>query len=276
MSVDVESWVHRMVFNIPLSEQTKELDGGHVLRSTRIILELFKKYRAKATFFVLGTVAEWYPELIEEMKLEGHEIGIHGYTHKLLYDHTEESFDEEIKKTVLILKNLGVKPLGFRAPAFTKADFLYDVLNKNEIKYDSSVFPIKTPLYDGTSYDSRPFIIDRDIIEIPLSVFKISGLRIPVGGFYLRLFGSRMNCLLFKEIEKRNGIAVMYFHPWEILDIPHDIYLKKDKRIKLPFLKKKFAYYKIPMLKQVEYLLGKINFTNFERARKYINETLLG
>ncbi len=59
MSVDVESWVHRQVFKIPLSEQTKELDGGHVLRSTKIILELFKKYRTKATFFVLGTVVEW-------------------------------------------------------------------------------------------------------------------------------------------------------------------------------------------------------------------------
>ena len=68
MSVDIESRVHRTVFNVPLSEQTKELDGGHVIRSTRIILELFKKYRAKATFFVLGTVAEWYTEPIEEMK----------------------------------------------------------------------------------------------------------------------------------------------------------------------------------------------------------------
>ena len=160
MSVDIESWVHRTVFNVPISEQTKELDEGHVFRSTKIILELFRKYRSKATFFVLGTVAEWYPELIEEMKNDGHEIAIHGYTHKCLSDHTKESFDEEIKKTVIILQNLGVKPLGFRAPVFTKADFLYKVLNKNEIKYDSSVFPIKTPLYDGTSYDSRPFIME--------------------------------------------------------------------------------------------------------------------
>jgi len=276
MSVDIESWVHRPIFNIPLSEQTKELDGGHVLRATKIILELFKKHHTKATFFVLGTVAEWYPELIEEMKHEGHEIGIHGYTHKLLNDHTEKSFDEEIRKTVLILKNLGVKPLGFRAPAFTKADFLYEVLNKNEIKYDSSVFPIKTPLYDGTSYDSRPFIIDRGIVEIPLSVLKISGLRIPVGGFYLRLFGSRINYILLRKIEKRYGIAVIYFHPWEILDIPKKIFINNDERINLPFVKKKFAYYKIPMLKQLEYLLKKINFTNFNEAISYINEKLLG
>lgn len=116
MSVDVESWVHRPVFNVPLSNQTKELDGGHVSRSTKIILELFKKHGTKATFFVLGTVAEWYPELIQDIKNAGHEIGIHGYTHTRLTNHTRESFEEEIKKTLSILKSMGVGPHGYRAP----------------------------------------------------------------------------------------------------------------------------------------------------------------
>ena len=276
MSVDVESWVHRQVFNIPISEQTKELDGGHVYRSTRIILELFRKHRTKATFFVLGTVAEWYPELIEEIKSDDHEIGIHGYTHKRLCDQTKESFDGEIKKTISILNGLGVEPQGYRAPAFTRADFLYEVLETNGIRYDSSVFPIKTPLYDGTSFSCSPFIIDHGIIEIPCSVLKISKLRIPVGGFYLRLFGSRINYILFKEIERKNGIALMYFHPWEILEIPKEIHIKGGRREDLSLLKKKFTYFRIPMLKKLEYLLKKIEFTNFQGADNYINETLLG
>lgn len=274
MSVDVESWVHRQVFNIPLSMQTKELDSGHVLQSTRIILELFKKYHTKATFFVLGTVAEWYPELIENIKTDGHEIGIHGYTHKRICNHTRESFDEEIKKTLSILHNLGVRPRGYRSPAFSTADFLYEVLDQNGITYDSSIFPIKTPLYDGTSYDCHPFLIDRGIVEIPCSVFKFASMRIPVGGFYLRLLGGGMNYVLLKKIEKRYGIAVMYFHPWELLEIPYDIYLENDNKIRLSFLKRQFAYYKIPMLNAVEYLMGKINFTNFEGAMDYINGTL--
>lgn len=275
MSVDVESWVHRQVFNIPLSRQTKDLDGGHVLKATRIILELFKRHRAKATFFVLGTVAEWYPELIEEMKNDGHEIGIHGYTHKRLCDHTRESFEIEIKKTILILSRMGVKPAGYRAPAFSTADFLYEVLSENGIAYDSSIIPIRTPLYDGTSYDCDPFIIDRGIIEIPCSVLKISKLRIPAGGFYLRLLGCRMNYVLLNKIEKKHGISVMYFHPWEILDLPNHKYLGKELGIKLSFPKKIFAYYGIPMMKELEYLLKKIDFTNFEVARRYIDEKIL-
>lgn len=274
MSVDLESWVHRPVFNLPVSEQTKELDGGHVLKSTKLVLELFRKHHTKATFFILGTVAEWYPELIEEIKNEGHEIGIHGYTHKSLYEHNKTSFDEEIRKTILILKKYGVKPYGYRSPCFSRADFLWEVLNENGITYDSSIFPIKTPLYDGTSYDCRPFIIGEGIIEIPCSVLKISKLRMPVGGFYLRLFGGRINKILLKEIEKRNGIAVMYFHPWEVLDIPENIDIEKGKRVRLSFIKKKFAYYKIPMLNKLEYLLRKINFTNFKGAIGHIKETL--
>ena len=80
--------------------------------------------------------------------------------------------------------------------------------------------------------------------------------------------------MLFKKIEKRNGIAVMYLHPWELLDIPMDIHMDKGRKIKLPFLKKQFAYYKIPMLKQFEYLLRRIEFSSFEGAREYINELM--
>ena len=274
MSVDIESWIQRPVFNIPLSEQTKELDGGHVLKSTRMILELFKKNRTKATFFVLGTVAEWYPELIEEIKNDGHEIGIHGYTHKRLCDHTRESFDEEIKKTISILNEFGVNPRGYRAPAFSSAEFLYEILSENGIEYDSSIIPVRTPLYDGTSYDCYPFIIDRGIIEIPCSVWKMSKFRIPVGGFYLRLFGGRANHFLLRKIEKRYGISVMYFHPWELLGLHGNIWLENYNRAKLPFLKKQFACYKIPMVKELEYLLTKIDFTNFEGAMSYIDEIL--
>ncbi len=275
MSVDIESWVQRPIFNVPISEQTKELDGGHVLRSTRVILELFKKYRTKATFFVLGTVAEWYPELIEEIIKDGHEVGIHGYTHKRLCDHTRESFDEEIKKTISILNEFGVNPKGYRAPAFSSSEFLYEVLSENGIKYDSSIIPVKTPLYDGTSYDCHPFVIDRGIVEIPCSVWKMSKLRVPVGGFYLRLFGARANHFLLRKIEERYGISVMYFHPWELLGLHDNVRLENDNIAKLPFLKKQFSGYKIPMVKELEYLLTKIDFTYFEGAWSDINKILM-
>lgn len=267
MSVDIESWVHRAIFNIPQEEQTKELDGEHVVKATHIILDLFRNYNTKATFFTLGIIAEWYPELIEQIRNEGHEIAVHGYTHKLLYDHNKESFDDEIKKSLLVFKRLGIIPRGYRAPCFSSADFLTEVLCQNEIVYDSSIFPIRTPLYDGTAYDGRPFISEEGITRIPCSVLKISKIRLPAGGFYLRLFGARWNYYMLREIEKRNGIAVVYFHPWELLDVQS--VMERSGKIsmkELPFLKKKYAHYKIPMVDKLEYLMKKMQFTNFESS----------
>jgi peptidoglycan-N-acetylglucosamine deacetylase len=274
MSVDLESWVHRKVYQIPLSQQTKELDGGHVLDATRIILRLFKKYNVRATFFTLGVIVEWYPELIQEIVRDGHEIGIHGYTHQLLYEHSEKTFDLEINKTVTILKKYKIRANGYRATAFTKADFMYRVLKKYNIVYDSSVFPIKTPLYDGTEYDSAPFIIENGIIEIPCSVLNVLKLRIPVGGFYLRLFGAWFNNLILKKIERNNDIGVIYLHPWEILKIPQKNKDKMNNFEYLNLLKRVFAFYKIPMTRKLEFLLIKNNFVSFQDGLELVKQKI--
>ena len=83
-----------------------------------------------------------------------------------------------------------------------------------------------------------------------------------------------MNNIIFKKIEKKNGIAVMYFHPWEILDIPNKGVILRNMERKLSFLKEKYAFYKIPMVKELEFLLKNLEFTNFETAKQYVAETL--
>lgn len=128
MTVDLESWVHRPIFKIPDREQTKKRDNGHLVEATRKILRIFREYGTHATFFVLGVVAEWYPELIEQIYSEGHEIAVHGYSHLPLINHTRESFEYELSKSIEILKSLSETPIGYRAPIFTLSDFLFDVL----------------------------------------------------------------------------------------------------------------------------------------------------
>ena len=88
----------------------------------------------------------------------------------------------------------------------------------------------------------------------------------------MRLLGGRVNCMLLKKIDKRYGIAVMYFHPWEMLEIPDNRFLDQDNKVIMPFLKKQFSCYKIPMLKELEYLLENLDFTSFKEARSSIEE----
>jgi polysaccharide deacetylase family protein (PEP-CTERM system associated) len=267
MSIDLESWLHRPIFQVPLERQTRLEDAGFIPRAVELLLDELATAKAKATFFCLGSVAEWYPETMEEIAAEGHELAVHGYTHRPLHEHTRASFEDEVKRAVDLLAGCGERPVGFRAPTFTRAPFLYEVLEEQGFKYDSSIMPIRTPLYNWSMYNSSaPFWISPRILEVPLSVHKVPLLpRVPVGGIYFRLLGGLVDCELLKRVERAQGIAVFYVHPWEILDGPH---------VALPLHKRVLAYHRIPSLRAFERVLRSFQWTDFRDSLDLIVERL--
>jgi len=256
MSIDLESWLHRPIFEIPPERQTKVEDGGFIPRSVDLLLEELDRFNAKATFFCLGSVAEWYPEAIRAIAAEGHELAVHGRTHRPLHEHTRASFEGEVRRTVSILTQCGERPIGFRAPTFSRAPFMYEVLENNAFRYDSSILPIRTPLYDWSMYNgSDPFWVTSGILEIPLSIHKVPLLgRLPVGGTYFRLLGGFVDTLLLKRVERTYVVAVFYVHPWELLPNPH---------VPLPLAKTILAYYRIPAMRAFERVLSSFEWTDF-------------
>lgn len=97
-------------------------DDGPDPKSTIQILEILKKYDAKATFFMLGSRVEYYPDAAKAVKLEGHEIGNHSWNHPDLSKMPIANALEEINRTRdIIQKVTGEKPTVFRPPygAFT-------------------------------------------------------------------------------------------------------------------------------------------------------------
>jgi polysaccharide deacetylase family protein (PEP-CTERM system associated) len=266
MSIDLESWVHRPIFRLPIERQTKLLDADFIPAAVEILLERLDRFKAKATFFCLGTVAEWYPDVIRGIVSEGHELAVHGYTHRFLHEHTRHSFEDEIKRTQDILARFAEEPTGFRASTCTYAPFLYEVLEDYGFRYDSSILPIKTPLYDWSMYEnSTPFWVTPGILEIPLSIYKLAGIRIPVGGLYLRLLGAGANVRLLRRIESRFGIAVFYIHPWELLSNP---------RVPVSLPKRVFAHYRIPALEAFEKVLQSFAWKDFRDALEIIGQEL--
>jgi polysaccharide deacetylase family protein (PEP-CTERM system associated) len=255
MSVDLESWVHRPIFDIPVDRQTQSADGGFIPAAADRLLETFAKHGAKATFFSLGSVAEWYPDVMRDIIAEGHELAVHGYTHTPIHRHTRDSFADEIKKTLDVLTAFTNRPIGFRASNCTHAPFLFEVLEENHFEYDSSVFPIRTPLYDWSMYpDSAPFWVTPKILEIPLSIYRIARIRIPVGGFYLRLLGGRVDVELLRRIQERVGVGTFYIHPWEILPNQR-VPARRPKRI--------LAGYGIPAVKAFEQVVRSYRWRTF-------------
>jgi len=228
------------------------------------LLELLDKHNTKATFFVLGAVAEKYPQLIEEIYKKGHEIASHAYSHTTLYELGREGFEEEIKKSINILGKY--KPIGFRAPSFSinnSTKWAFEILEKYGFKYDSSIFPIKTMLYgvpDAPLYIYKPSNDDISkhdpngkIIEVPLTVFRFLGKNVPIaGGFYLRVFPLWFLRFGIRKVNKEQS-AIIYIHPWET----HS----QTIRLKIPLFPRFITYYGINYaLEKFEVLLKEFKF----------------
>lgn len=224
LCVDLEHWWCSEFLNGYLPDDPED----QVVASTLPILDLLDEYDTKATFFILGIVAEEHPDLVRTIYEKGHEIASHAYSHKRLHHLSDGEVRDEVEKSVNLLEAItGEKPLGFRAPSFSldnSTKQALEVLVEFGFEYDASVFPVKTSLYGeprAPRYPYRPSFADLTltddnggIIEFPMSVLKL-GVNIPVaGGFYFRALPLWFIKLAFKWINRTNP-AIFYIHPWE-------------------------------------------------------------
>lgn len=258
MSVDLEDYYCDLPFSNWSNYQER------VVNNTQRILKLFKKHNVKATFFTLGYIAEKFPDLIHEIVEQGHEIGSHSYSHLDLRKNSKEVIIEDIKKSIKILKDVsGQEILGFRAPFFSideKSFWVFDLLEELFI-YDSSIFPVKTPLYGipnapRTIYKptvENPISDNKngDLIEIPLAThkFPLYG-NVPIaGGFYLRFLPY---FYIKYGIKSNQHPVMMYIHP-------------KDIDPQMPKIKDYNWYYYYNLKKsyeKFEHLLRDFNFSS--------------
>jgi peptidoglycan-N-acetylglucosamine deacetylase len=266
LCVDLEPWYSAEIVKKYLPENYHTEDD-QVIESTSLILKLLDKFNAKATFAVLGIVAEKYPELIKDIHKKGHEIASHAYSHKTLYELGEIEFEKEIIKSINLIESIiGVKPTGFRAPSFSLNNstiWALNILVKYHFKYDASVFPIKTNLYGVPNAPSRiykPSLIDiakedlsGNIVEFPMPCLKL-GINFPVtGGFYLRSLPLAYQKYAIKIINRTRPV-ILYIHPWEVNP-------QVPKLKNMPLFPRLITYYGInSSLNKIELLLKSFQF----------------
>jgi polysaccharide deacetylase family protein (PEP-CTERM system associated) len=217
---------------------------------------------------VVGELAEKHPEIIEDIKENGHEIAFHGYHHEPLWNLDADTLRTEIQRFNSLI---GEKCSGFRAPSFSlsnKTRWSLKVLENSGYQYDSSLFPVKTPLYGVWNAPTKPYKPSHENItindesarlwEFPLLVYKLKGIRVPVaGGFYLRFFSVDLIAKAIKKLNKLGFPAVIFFHNWE-LD-------SETPRLKLGLYKYFVTYHKLKETsKKLENLLSRFQFTSIK------------
>jgi len=267
LGIDFEDWFHPELIQKYISKENNE---PRVVEGINKIIELLRKNETKATFFVVGELLEFKPELLDIILENEHEIAFHTMKHtRIDLPNRREQFQDEIKQ---FDKLTGRRSKGFRAPSFSlnsNSSWLIDVLEENNYEYDSSVVPVKTSMYGMPNAERKPYKISRNflegdstegkIIEFPLLVTKFLGKKIPAGGgFYLRTLPLRVIENAIKSYEKEKMPGVFYIHSWELTPefMPRINLSKKDNFITYHNINK--AYNKM------EDLLKKYEFTSFE------------
>ena len=224
-SVDVEDYFHVSAFESVVERSEWESLPSRVVQNTMRMLDILSKNNVTATFFVLGWVAERYPELVREIANAGHEVASHGYSHRKIYNQDRDTFAAEVRRAKALLEDcVGISVLGYRAASFSiTRDSLWalDVLVEEGFVYDSSIYPIWHDNYGIPGAERKPSRLTTpmgyQIAELPLSTYRILGVPIPVGGGgYFRLYPYWLTHWLLNSIASKGTPVNFYCHPWEL------------------------------------------------------------
>jgi polysaccharide deacetylase family protein (PEP-CTERM system associated) len=193
-------------------------------RTTDRTLELLKRHNIKATFFILGWIAERFPELVRRVADSGHEIASKGYYHRSVKDMSPEEFREDCLRAQEALEDAsGKKVLGYRVANgwFHPTDlWALDVLAELGYAYDSSIAAIgkRFPRTPDRRFLHQHQHGDLKIHELPISASKVFGMQIPIsGGNYFRQIPSLLIRRAIRHWDQHvEAPLVMYFHTWEL------------------------------------------------------------
>jgi polysaccharide deacetylase family protein (PEP-CTERM system associated) len=181
------------------------------------ILRILDNYCVKATFFFLGWIADRYPEVVSAVAQGGHEIGIHGYEHRLIYTQSPAEFEADLVRAIeSVRKSYDGPILGYRAPTFSiRKDTLWalEIIKDFGFRYDSSVLPGR----NGMNVPDVPHEILVGLLEFPISTVPLFGWRLRfAGGGYLRFYPFSITCRAIDWLNGRGRPVVVYLHPWEL------------------------------------------------------------
>jgi polysaccharide deacetylase family protein (PEP-CTERM system associated) len=226
LTVDVEDYFHVSALAPKVNRESWGSRESRVVGNTQKLLTIFEQFDVRATFFVLGWVADRYPRLVKDIAAGGHEIACHGFSHRLVYEQSPEEFCEETRRAKNLLEDItGSAIAGYRAASYSivrKSLWALDILLELGFVYDSSIFPVHHDRYGIPDAERFPHRLatpnGSTIVEWPMATAACLGLRLPVaGGGYFRLLPYWLTHWGLQSINERElHPFIFYLHPWEI------------------------------------------------------------
>lgn len=265
LTFDIEEWFHLLNYPPVESIQNWNHYECRIYENVERILEFLELNNQKASFFILGWIAEKYPQIVKNILKQGHEIGVHSFAHKLIYKQDRKTFSKDLEKSIQIISNIcGYRIKLHRACGFSINEntiWAFDELGKHGIEIDCSIFPAWHILKTYTNFStSEPCIIKRlsyNIKEFPLNTISMFGKRWVFSG------GGFFRCLpypIIKNATKNSDYLMAYFHP-------RDFDVKQLKVSGLSVKKQISSCYGLnSCLKKLERWLRDFKFVDIEKA----------
>lgn len=223
MTVDVEDYFQVSAFEPYIDKKNWQTLPSRVEINTRRILELFDSYEVRGTFFILGWVAQRYPDLVKKIVDGGHEVASHGWEHIRVNTQTPKEFRRDIERTRNLLEDIGGEAVkGYRAASYSigvSELWAWEELAEAGYSYSSSIVPIRHDLYGIPDAPRFSFeAADSRLLEIPITTVPLGGRNVNCGGGgWFRLFPYAFSRWALKRVNNAEGqAAIFYFHPWEI------------------------------------------------------------
>ena len=272
LTIDVEDYFQVNAFAHHVQRKDWDSYPLRVVHNTTRILALLDEFSLKATFFILGWVAERVPELVREIARRGHEVACHGYGHELVYQIGPQKFRDDVRKAKNIIEDItGSAVSGYRAPTYSitrQSLWALDILVQEGFSYDSSIFPVCHDVYGIPGGERFPHEIATNsgtIKEFPISTFALGigswRSHLPIaGGGYLRLLPAELVQRAIRYINSyEQQPAIVYFHPWEI---------DPDQPRIRAGLKSRFRHYLNlgRMELKIRYLLERLRFSSIHKV----------
>lgn len=224
LSVDVEDYYQVSAFETRIARGEWANFPSRVEANTAAMLDLFDAAQVRATFFVLGWVAERHPGVVKAIAASGHEVASHGYCHTNVTEQTPADFRADVRDTKRLLEDIsGTEVRGYRAANFSIGEgtsWAFGILEEEGYAYSSSVYPMRYDRYGMPLTRRAPFTPDEaaTLMELPLTTVSLLGVSLPCsGGGYFRLWPYAMSRWALRRINLREGRpCIFYVHPWEL------------------------------------------------------------
>ena len=241
--VDLEEWFHICGISTPYDDPASWAGAEPLVeRNTRGLMRILEETATRATFLTVGWIAERYPDLIRDLAAAGHEIGCHGYHHRLVFEQTEAEFEDDLGRALEALRRISGQPVSvYRAPGFSMVReclWAYPILARHGIAVDVSPVPARRDHGGIPEFPRDPFRLrtgEGEMGVFPVTVMRLLGRVTPFsGGGYLRLLPARLIESGFRQNLSQGRPCMLYIHPREIDP--------SQPRLELPPLKS-FKYY---------------------------------